>query len=140
MLAGKNVGFITTRQTKDEWGALATSSIIAHKTCSAYDINSFFPLYLYPGVGKADLSLFSRWSKGKDGRTPNLDSGFVAQLADAIDLRFVSDGCGDLRKAFGPEDVVAYIYAVFHGPGYRERYEAQLPALRVFSFFDPPVK
>ena len=126
MLAGKNVGFITTRQTKDEWGALATSSIIAHKTCSAYDINSFFPLYLYPGVGKADLSLFSRWSKGKDGRTPNLDSGFVAQLADAIDLRFVSDGCGDLRKAFGPEDVVAYIYAVFHSPGYRERYEAQL--------------
>ena len=29
MLAGENVGFITTRQTKDEWGALATSSIIA---------------------------------------------------------------------------------------------------------------
>ena len=42
------------------------------------------------------------------------------------DLRFVSDGCGDLRKAFGPEDVVAYIYAVFHSPDYRERYEAQL--------------
>ena len=41
-------------------------------------------------------------------------------------MRFVSDGCGDLRKAFGPEDVVAYIYAVFHSPGYRERYEAQL--------------
>ena len=88
--------------------------------------NCLFPLYLYPGVGKADESLFSRWSKGKDGRTPNLDSGFVAQLADAVDLRFVSDGCGDLRKAFGPEDVVAYIYAVFHSPRYRERYEAQL--------------
>ena len=26
MLAGENVGFITTRQTKDEWGALATST------------------------------------------------------------------------------------------------------------------
>ena len=126
MLAGENVGFITTRQTKDEWGALATSNIIAHKTCSAYDINTLFPLYLYPGVGKADGALFSRWSKGKDGRTPNLDSGFVAQLADTVDLRFVSDGCGDLRKAFGPEDVGAYIYAVFHSPGYRERYEAQL--------------
>ena len=126
MLAGENVGFITTRQTKDEWGALATSSIIAHKTCSAYDINSLFPLYLYPGVGKADGSLFSQWPKGKGGRTPNLDLGFVEQLAAATELRFVSDGRGDLGKTFGPEDVVAYIYAVFHSPGYRERYEALL--------------
>ena len=126
MLAGENVGFITTRQTKDEWGALATSSITAHKTCSAYDINSLFPLYLYPGVGKADGSLFGRWPKGKGGRTPNLDSAFVEQFAETVDLRFVSDGRGDLRRTFGPEDVLAYIYAVFHSPGYRERYETQL--------------
>ena len=126
MLAGENVGLITTRQTRDEWGALATSSIMAHKTCSAYDSNSLFPLYLYPGVGKADRSLFSRWAKGKDGRTPNLDSGFVEQIAAATKLRFVSDGRGDLRKIFGPEDVLAWIYAVFHSPRYRERYEAHL--------------
>ena len=118
--------FITTRQTKDEWGALATSNIIAHKTCSAYHINSLFPLYLYPGVGKADGALFSRWGKGKDGRTPNLDSGFVEQIAAATELRFVSDGRGDLRETLGPEDVLAWIYAVFHSPCYRERYEAQL--------------
>ena len=124
--SGENVGLITTRQTKDEWGALATSSIIAHKTCSAYDINSLFPLYLYPGVDKADGSLFSRWPKGKDGRTSNLDSGFVEQIAAATELRFVSDGRGDLREAFGAEDIFAYIYAVFHSPDYRERYEAQL--------------
>ena len=126
LLAGENVGLITTRQTKDEWGALATSNIIAHKTCSAYDINTFFPLYLYPGVGKADGSLFSRWAKGKDGRTPNLDSGFVEQIAAATELRFVSDGRGDFRKTFGPEDVLAWIYAVFHSPRYRERYKAPL--------------
>ena len=126
MLAGENVGFITTRQTKDEWGALATSNIIAHKTCSAYDINSLFPLYLYSGVGKADGSLFTRWAKGKDGRTPNLDLRFVEQIAAATELRFVSDGRGDLQKTFGPEDVLAGIYAVFHSPSYRERYEAPL--------------
>ena len=136
LLAGENVGFITTRQTKDEWGALATSNIIAHKTCSAYDINSLFPLYLYPGVGKADGSLFSRWVKGKDGRTPNLDSGFVEQIAAATELRFVSDGRGDLRKTFGPEDVFAWIYAVFHSPGYRGRYEAHLK--RDFPRVPPP--
>ena len=88
--------------------------------------NCLFPLYLYPGVGKADGSLFSRWPKGKGGRTPNLDSGFVEQIAAATELRFVSDGRGDLRKTFGPKDVLAWIYAVFHSPGYREHYEAQL--------------
>ena len=126
MLAGENVGFITTRQTKDEWGALATWNIIAHKTCSAYDINSLFPLYLYPGVGKSDESLFNRWAKGKDGRTPNLDSGFVEQISTSTELRFVSDGSGDLGRTFGPEDVLAWIYAVFYSPRYRTRYEAYL--------------
>ena len=126
MVAGENVGFITTRQTRDEWGALATSSVIAHKTCSAYDINSLFPLYLYPGVGKADGSLLSRWPKGKTGRRPNLDSGFVEQFAEAVDLRFVSDGRGDLRETIGAEDVLAWIYVVFYSPRYRERYKAQL--------------
>ena len=89
-------------------------------------IMSFGPLYLYPGVGKADGALFSRWAMGKDGRTPNLDSGFVEQIAAATKLRFVSDGRGDLRNTFGPEDVFTYIYTVFHSPGYRGRYEAHL--------------
>ena len=89
-------------------------------------IMSFGPLYLYPGIGKADGALFSRWVKGKDGRMPNLNSGFVERLAEASGLRFVPDGRGDLRATFGPEDVLTYIYAVFHSPGYRERYEAHL--------------
>ena len=89
-------------------------------------IMSFGPLYLYPEVGTADELLFSRWPKGKEGRTPNLDSGFVERIAAATELRFVSDGRGDLRKTFGPEDLFAYTYTVFHSPGYRSRYEAQL--------------
>ena len=89
-------------------------------------IMSFGPLYLYPGVGKADKSLWDRWSNGNDGRTPNLDWGFVDQIATATELRFVSDGRGNLRKTFGPEDVFAYIYTAFHSPGYRTRYEAEL--------------
>ena len=129
MLAGENLSIGLTRSVEIGAGfshIFASRAMIQHHTVSLKEVNYQIPLYLYPGVGKADESLFSRWSKGKDGRTSNLDSGFVAQLADAVDLRFVSDGCGDLRKAFGPEDVVAYIYAVFHSPGYRERYEAQL--------------
>ena len=130
MLAGENQALCIGRAGQvigsSVWDVLFASTFPSEFNLFRRGGNCLFPLYLYPGVGKADESLFSRWSKGKDGRTPNLDSGFVAQLADAVDLRFVSDGCGDLRKAFGPEDVVAYIYAVFHSPGYRERYEAHL--------------
>ena len=132
LLAGENTALIACRQQArgdDEWAQVfATSQIAESCTISniTREINYLFPLYLYPGVGKADGSLFSRWAKGKDGRTPNLDSGFVQEVAAATELGFVSDGRGDLRKTFGPEDVAAYIYAVFHSPGYRERYDAQL--------------
>ena len=126
MLAGENLALITPKIHKGEFGALATQFIGAHKSVAAYDINYYFPLYLYPGVGKAAGSLFSRWSKGKGGRTPNLESGFVDQLEAVTELRFVSDGRGELRYTLGPEDILAWIYAVLHSPGYRGRYEAQL--------------
>ena len=130
LLAGENVGLIFMRQ-------VAMGDAYTHFGASRHPVDnrafysnkgimSFAPLYLYPGVGKTDRSLLSHWTQGKDGRTPNLDSGFVEQIAAATELRFVSDGRGDLRKTFGPENVFAWIYAVFHSPCYRERYEAQL--------------
>ena len=39
-----------------------------------------------------------------------------------LKMEFTSDGTGDLRKTFGPEDVFHYMYAVFHSPTYRSRY------------------
>jgi hypothetical protein len=39
-----------------------------------------------------------------------------------VGMAFVSDGKGDLKKTFGPEDLFGYIYGVFHSPGYRKRY------------------
>jgi len=47
---------------------------------------------------------------------------FVAELAGKVALEFVSDGCGNLQKTFGPEDIFHYTYAVFHCPTYRSRY------------------
>ena len=41
-------------------------------------------------------------------------------------MTFTPDGKGDLEADFGPEDVFAYIYAVFHWPEYRRRYEPML--------------
>ena len=130
MLAGENVGLIFMRQVAmgDAYTHFGASRQLVDNRAfySNKGIMSFGPLYLYPGVGKTDRSRFDRWAKGNDGRTPNLDSGFVEHIAAATELRFISDGRGDLRKTFGPEDVLAWIYAVFHSPGYRERYEAEL--------------
>ncbi len=120
MLAGDNLGLISTRQTRDKWDIHVTRSICAHKSCSAYDINTLFPLYLYPtGEG---LFEDSPWPAGKDGRRPNLEAGFVEEFAGKVGLEFVPDGSGDLESTFGPEDIFHYAYAVFHSPTYRQRY------------------
>lgn len=132
LIAGENVALIVCRQqarSDDEWTQVFITSRIA-ESCTisntTREINYLFPLYLYPRVGKSDGSLFHRWTKGKDDRTPNLDSKFVEQIEEATELRFVHDGREDLKLNFGPEDVLSYIYAVFHSPSYRERYEAHL--------------
>ena len=44
----------------------------------------------------------------------------------ATKLDFVGDGRGNCRETLGPEDIFAYVYAVFHSPGYRGHYEVQL--------------
>ena len=84
-----------------------------------------FPLYLYPKTTDAKQKKFlesSHWPAGKSGRVPNMSVEFVEELEKKVKLAFVSDGVGDLKKSFGPEDVFHYIYAVFHSPEYRKRY------------------
>lgn len=130
LLKGKNIGLIFMRQVAmgDQYTHFGASSLPVDNRVfySNKGIMSIAPLYLYPGVGKADRALFRQWPRGKNGRTPNLDRGFVDQIAGATKLRFASDGRGGLQQTFGPEDVIAWIYAVFHSPGYRSLYEAQL--------------
>ena len=123
MLEGENLGLIATRQTRDVWDVLATNSIIAHKAMAAYDINSLLPLYTYPSEQSIAQGLYRRGE-----RQPNLDPRFTAEMERRLSLRFVSDGRGDLRETLGPEDVFHYIYAMFHSPTYRERYDQFLRA------------
>lgn len=104
-----------------------------------------FPLYLYSEADDAkgkqkEFLEKTHWDKSQMGRVPNLSVEFVEELAEKIGLDFVSDGRGDLgsggeiaassstprndvgRGTFGPEDILHYIYAVFHSPEYRRRY------------------
>ena len=123
MVAGDSLGLIATRQTRDTWSALATDSIIAHKSLAAYDINTLFPLYLYPSEQEIESGLYD-----PGARRPNLSSRFTKEFAERLDVKFIDDGRGDMEAAFGPEDVFHYIYAILHSPSYRERYAQFLRA------------
>lgn len=130
MLAGENLGLIFMRQVAqgDSYTHFGVSRtpVEGRAFYSNKGIMSFAPLYLYPGVGKSDGSLFHTWVEGKDGRRPNIDPGFVESIGQGTGLGFIPDGRGDHDGDFGPEDVLAYIYAVFHSPEYRRRFEPML--------------
>ena len=111
MLAGPNLGIVTTRQCRGEWSAIVTDTIIGHKALDAYDVNSLFPLYAYP-----------KEEDSSQERTSNLEDEFVEAVSSAIGLTFTPEGSGDLEKSLGSEDVFHYIYAVLNSPEYRRRY------------------
>jgi predicted helicase len=84
------------------------------------EANQVFPLYLYP---TNTPTLFeTEPTNSPNGRRPNLAPEFIKELSAKLDLEFISDGKGDEKKTFGPEDIFNYIYAVFHSPQYRQRY------------------
>jgi hypothetical protein len=99
MLEGPNLGLVVPRQCKEEFGALATDALVAHKAVSAYDINTLFPLYLYP-----------------EGRL--VSEGPVANLAPEAVRLFT----GRLGEEPPPELVFEYVYAVLYSPPFRRRY------------------
>ena len=130
MIAGENIGLITSRMTKGETfrHAQVTRGIVEVICMSPKTSNNgfLFPLYRYPGVGKESQQMFDAWPAGKDGRQPNFDPKYVQIFGLATELSFIPDGHGNLSTSFGPEDLLAYIYSVFHSPEYRRRYEPML--------------
>lgn len=106
MLAGKNVALITPKQHKDEFGAFITHSIGAHKSVAAYDINYYFPLYLYPSADKNQLLSHHELTE----RRPNLNPTLVATLTEAY------------GSEPSPEEIFQYIYATLYSNVYREKY------------------
>jgi predicted helicase len=55
-------------------------------------------------------------------RYTNFSEEFLADVKKQLKLEWTDDKGGDLRKTVGPEDVLAYAYAVFHAPSFRDRY------------------
>ena len=106
MLTGENLALVVPKQQKDEFGALAANTIGAHKSVAAYDINYYFPLYLYADTDRRDL--FSRHEAAKG--SPNLNPRVTAALAAAYGHEPT------------PEEIFHYVYAVLYAPTYRQQY------------------
>ena len=80
----------------------------------ASGVSSLFPLYLWPH-SKSDGQLIP------SGPIVNLAEQFLDALALAADLSY-DMASNSSEGTFSAEDVVAYIYAVFHSPAYRRAY------------------
>ena len=125
-----NLCLNTMRQTKmPSWQhAVVSDSPAPAVYVEVKDGSNLFPLYLYPKSdetegGQTELRVqITHWPAGRDGRKPNLNPEFIGDFEKRLGLSFISDGKGDLKKTFGPEDIFNYIYAVFHSPTYRKRY------------------
>lgn len=128
-LLNNNRALLTMRRIRSGEYAhfLVSKYVVGKDAVSLQDSCNVFPLYLYPSEGATkQKSLFdlSPWPEdtAHSGRTPSLNPDFVTQMAQKLDLAFVSNIAGDLQTTFGPEDIFHYIYAIFHSPTYRTRY------------------
>jgi predicted helicase len=107
-----NLGLIAARQITEDFDIYITKCIAGHKTCSAYDKNNVFPLYLCPEKDTLNQD---------EKRRPNLNMKVVNELAEKINLRFTEEK-EETADTFAPIDILDYIYAVLHSPSYREKY------------------
>ena len=128
MLAGKNLGLLTTRQVNEDFHHAFCTRLIADNcavSLESKERTNLLPLYLYP---TGEKSLWDgEHGGGATGRRPNLAPAFIARLEETLGLAFIPDGTINPSPAgggpgWGPEDVFHYIYAVCHAPEYRSRY------------------
>ncbi len=118
LLKGSNLGLICPKQVpdKENAGAFITKNISGHKTCSAYNINNIFPLYLYQEKTNQQTT------EETQERIPNLDLKIVDTIAKKLKLTFTNEKV-QTKNTFSPIDILDYIYAVLHSPTYREKYK-----------------
>ena len=122
-LAGENVGLVAAKRQSSPGSY--NNVFITNKMNEGHfrvDINYVFPLYIYPGnkprskeqgIGEPPV------------RKPNLNMDIVKEIAANLKMEFAYED-EQKRNAFFPENLLDYIYAVLHSPGYRETYRELL--------------
>ena len=117
-LAGENVGLVAAKRQSSPGSY--NNVFITNKINEGHfrvDINYVFPLYLYPDADSEQQNLGDRSS-----HKPNLNPDLVKEIAANLKMKFAHGEEQRRNDAFCPEDLLDYIYAVLHSPGYRETY------------------
>ena len=109
MIAGENIAIVTPRQHRGEFGAMATRTIGGHKSVAAYDINYYFPLFLYRENNFTQLTI-DPMLKDAQERSVNISETIIEGLNSAY------------KKQLAPESIFFYAYAILYSPFYRDRY------------------
>ena len=118
---GTNIGLTLCKQFKTGENyvhffitdKIIESSYVSNRTS---EITSLLPLYIYPNTNGQQTIHHT------EGRTPNLNSEIVKQIADNLGLTFTNEK-ETTKGTFAPIDILDYIYAVLHSPTYREKYK-----------------
>ena len=116
-LLQQNVAISLIRRSRSDFfiTPLIIDHIVDKSVSSSLDNANIFPLYLYPESGNQLAT------DGQQQRTPNLNSAIVDEIAASIGLTFTPEK-EESARVFAPIDILDYIYAVLHSPGYREKY------------------
>lgn len=111
-----NLGLICPKQVpeKENSGVFLSKYISGHKTCSAYNINNLFPLYIYHSENGQQNILSAE-------REPNLNPETINQFSQKLGLIFSFEK-ETTKDTFAPIDVLDYIYGLLHSPTYRLKY------------------
>ena len=114
MLAGENLGLITVRQVAEGTFShvlvsenIIESCVVSNRT---REINSLFPLYLYPSSNKDNLFKEECNETQPKEKVPNLNPELMAKLR------------GTYLADVTPEQIFYYIYAVLYSNIYRTKY------------------
>jgi predicted helicase len=99
-MVNKNMALVTVRQLaiKDFYHVFTTKYIGDGNAISlnSREYNYYFPLYIYNTVESGEASFFA---ESGEARESNLSDKFIAYAEKRINLKFISEGKGDLVKS-----------------------------------------
>ena len=120
---GENLGLNISRQSKSKGiECLISKNITCKHLITGETYN--FPLYLYPEDQNSEFlqDKTHTSTSSVQGRTPNLNTEIIKQIADNLGLNFTKEK-ETTKDTFAPIDILDYIYAVLHSPTYRDKYK-----------------
>jgi len=141
-----NIGLITCRQfSSQKYFTVNITSKLTEISSQPHAPWNIFPAYLYLNKDanspwqKTEIEVEVTYGLEKPEtqtvyRVPNLAPEIVSEFENKLGLKFIPDGKGNISSTlnlplpsgavtFGPEDILAYIYAILHSPTYRSRFE-----------------